>query len=137
MARTRTQSCGEPQALQRLSRAKSFLEVATLTADENDPALEFGAAAASIAILAGIAAADAACCFALGYRSRSQDHRDAEQLLARIEPGGKRAASSLRQLIGLKDSAHYGFVSVNAAELKRALRQADRLVAFAEEVLTR
>lgn len=137
MAAARTQTCGEPQALQRFARARSFLEVATLTADESDPALEFGAAAASIAILAGIAAADAACCRALGYRSRSQDHHDAERLLTQIEPGGKKAASCLRQLISLKDSAHYGFVSVNAAELKRSLRQAERLVAFAEQVLTR
>lgn len=39
--RTRVQRCGEPQARQRLAQAKSFLEVAEVTADENDPTLEF------------------------------------------------------------------------------------------------
>jgi hypothetical protein len=118
-----------------LARARSFLEVAKMTADENDPQLEYGAAAASIAVLAGIAAADAACCHALGRRSRSDNHHDAEQLLAQITPGGKRAAGELRKLISLKDAAHYGFITPSAAELKRSLRQAERLVLFAEKVV--
>jgi hypothetical protein len=58
----RTQACGEPQARQRLGHARSFLEVAELAADVSDPSLEYGSVAASVAILAGIAAADAACC---------------------------------------------------------------------------
>ena len=102
-----------------------------MAADESDPSLEYGAAAASIAILAGIAAADAACCQALGRRSRSDDHHDAEQLLVEIAPGGKMAASNLRKLIDLKDTAHYGFISPSAPELKRSLRQAEHLVGFA------
>lgn len=106
-----------------------------MTADENDPTLEYGAAAASIAILAGIAAADAACCKALGCRSRSDNHHDAERLLAKISPGGKGAASHLRKLISIKDTAHYGFISMSATELKRSLRQAEQLVQFAERVV--
>ena len=106
-----------------------------MTADENDPCLEYAAAAASIAILAGIAASDAACCQVLGRRSRSDDHHDAEHLLTQITPGGRRAAAHLRQLINLKDSAHYGFLSVSSAELKRSLRRADHLVSFAESLV--
>jgi hypothetical protein len=106
-----------------------------MTADVNDPSLEYGGAAASIAILAGIAAADAACCRALGKRSRSDNHHDAEQLLVQIRPGGKRAAAQLRQLIDLKDTAHYGFITISAADLKRCLRQAQRLVQFSERVV--
>ena len=135
--RTRVQRCGEPQARQRLAQAKSFLEVAEVTADENDPTLEFSGVAASIAILAGIAAADSASCAALGRRSRSDNHHDAERLLAQISPGGKRAASQLRQLIDLKDAAHYGFISISASQLRRSLRQAAHLVEFAERVATR
>lgn len=122
--RRRTQACGRPQAQQRLAHARSFLEVAELTADVNDPSLEHGSVAASVAILAGIAAADAACCQELGRRSRSDDHHDAEALLEEITPGGKRAASQLRQLVNIKDAAHYGFIGVTASQLKRALRQA-------------
>jgi len=58
----RAQACGEPQARQRLGHAQSFLEVAELAADVSDPSLEYGSVAASVAILAGIAAADAASC---------------------------------------------------------------------------
>jgi hypothetical protein len=133
----RTQPCGEPQARQRLAHAKSFLEVADLAADVSDPSLEYGSVAASVAILAGIAAADAVCCRELGRRSRSEDHHHAEDLLGEIKPGGKRAADQLRQLIDLKDTAHYGFIDVTTPQLKRSLRQAQHLVEFAEAVLGR
>jgi hypothetical protein len=135
--RGRTQACGGPQARQRLAQARSYLDVAELVSDENDPSLEYAGVAASIAILAGIAAADAACCQALGRRSRSDNHHDAEELLGQITPGGKRAAGQLRQLVDVKDAAHYGFISVSAAQLKRALRQARHLVDFAEQVRLR
>jgi hypothetical protein len=133
--RIRTQRCGEAQARQRLARAQSFLEVAELTADESDPALEYGGVAASVAILAGIAAADAACCQELGRRSRSESHHDAEHLLKEIGAEGERAATCLHHLIDLKDHAHYGFINVTAPELKRSLRQAKQLVEFAEATL--
>jgi hypothetical protein len=113
------------------------LEVAELAADVDDPNLEYGSVAASVAILAGIAAADAACCRALGQRSRSDDHHDAEALLVEVTPGGKRAAGQLRKLITLKDAAHYGFVSVTASQLKQSIRQTQQLVEFAEAVLQR
>jgi hypothetical protein len=131
----RTQACGKAQARQRLADAKSFLEVAELAADVNDPNLEYGSVAASVAILAGIAGADAACCQGLGKRSRSDDHHDAEALLQQIAPGGKQAASRLRQLVNLKDAAHYGFVNVTTPQLKRSLRQAQQLVEFADRVV--
>lgn len=54
-----------------------------------------------------------------------------------IEPGGKAAATKLQQLISLKDTAHYGFLSVSAAQLKQAIRQANHLIAFAEQVVLR
>jgi len=113
------------------------MDVARLTADERDPNLEYAAVAASVAILAGIAAADAACCFALGRRSRSENHHDAEGLVAEITPGGKQAAKQLRQLIQIKDTAHYGFISITSSQLKRSLRQAQHLVEFAEQVRLR
>jgi hypothetical protein len=106
-----------------------------MAAEESDPDLEYGAAAASIAVLAGIAAADAACCHALGRRSRSDSHHDAERLLIQVSPGGKGAATHLRKLISFKDTAHYGFITPSPAELKRSLRQADHLVSFAEKVV--
>jgi hypothetical protein len=133
----RTQVCTASDGRLRLDQARAHLEVAELAADTNDPDLEYTSVAASIAILAGIAAADAACCAALGHRSRSDNHQDASDLLAQITPNGKAAAAKMRQLISLKDSAHYGFLSISTAQLKQSMRHAEYLVEFAEEVLLR
>lgn len=134
---SRTQPCSAREARSRRSHARKFLEVAEITAGEHDQDPEYASAAASLAILAGIAASDAACCKALRERSRSADHHDAESLLRQVVPGGATAARSLQKLIDLKDAAHYGFFDVNRAELRKALRQARALLTFADEVLSR
>lgn len=135
--RGRTQRCDPVQASARLQRAERFLEVADLITDEADPDPDFMSAAAALAVLAGISASDAACCKALGVRSRGESHHDAESLLEQIEPGGRAAAVALRRLINLKDEAHYGFHAVSRASLRQALGQARRLVEFARGVLSR
>lgn len=133
--RGRTQVCGNREAQAKLRRAEQFMEVARLIKDEPDP--DWASAAAALAVLAGISASDAACCKALGQRSRGQDHHDAEALLELIEPGGKSAANAMRRLINLKDEAHYGFYNVAAQDLRSAITQAQRLIRFAREVLAR
>lgn len=133
----RTQDCGVREARQRLNQARSHVEVAELVGDTEDASLEYAGVAASVAILGGIAAADAACCAALRQRSRSENHQDATRLLSNIEPGGQAAARKLSQLISLKDTAHYGFLSVSRTQLKQAIRQASALVEFAEKVVLR
>ena len=99
--------------------------------------MDYASAAAALAVLAGIAASDAACCAALGRRSRGQDHRQATELVEQIAPGGSRAASALRRLLSLKDEAHYGLFDVGGKDLQGALRQAKALVDFADEVVQR
>lgn len=81
---SRARPCDANQAKQRMARAREFLEVAELVVDERDQGDSFvyASSAAALAVLAGIAASDAACCMALQERSRSESHRDAEQLLA-------------------------------------------------------
>jgi hypothetical protein len=117
-------------------QAKKFLELAEVVATERHvPAAADGAA--SLAILGGIAASDAACCIALGRRSRSQSHLDAALLLGDIEPGGKEAANALRRLLSVKDKANYGIESVSSRQLDLAIRQANNLVELAEELLRR
>jgi hypothetical protein len=73
----------------------------------------------------------------LQERSRSQSHRDAEQLLARITPNGRKAAGDLRELLNLKDKAQYGFLKMTVPEVQKVMRRASRLVDFAAEVLGR
>jgi len=122
-----------------MARAREFLEVAELVVDEKhqDASIVYASSAAALAVLAGIAASDAACCKALQERSRSENHRDAEQLLAQITPGGKKAAGDLRELLNLKDKAQYGFLKMSVPEVRKVMRRANRLVEFAAEVLRR
>lgn len=133
---TRVQPCSKADATTRLRHAVRFLEVAELVAEEGDD-LDYSSASAALAVLAGIAASDAACCAALSRRARGQDHREAATLVGTIKPGGKKAATCLRRLLGLKDEAHYGFFDVGGQDLKSALRQARDLVDFAQGILRR
>lgn len=129
----RTQPCTAVQARVRLSSAEKFLEVAKLVeGDDDDDAVR--SVVASLAVLAGIAASDAACCLALGNRSRAQNHHEAEGLLAGIANGGA-AATALRSLLDLKDKAQYGFIHASQDDLKISVRQAERLLEFTRELL--
>ena len=135
----RTRPCDANQAKQRIERAREFLEVAELVVDEKDRDASpvYASSAAALAVLAAIAASDAACCRALQERSRSEDHRDAEQLLVQITPGGDKAARDLAELLNLKDKAQYGFLRMSVPEVRKVMRRAKRLVDFAAEVLRR
>ena len=130
----RTRSCDAHDAQVRLSHAQSFLTVAELVVDTSDPD-EYGNAAASLAVLAGIAASDAACCAALGRRSRSENHLDAVGLLGEVRPRGADAAKYLRRLLSLKDQAEYGVMHLGVRDLQGATRSARQLVEFAERVV--
>lgn len=112
-ARGRTQSCDGNDAKTRLAHARKFLEVAELTATESE--VEGSASvSAALAVLAGIAASDAACCASLGRRSRGQDHRDALALLEQVTPHGAEAGKTLRRLLDLKTRPTTGsFTSVS------------------------
>lgn len=131
----RTQSCGRPQATTRLAHAQKFFDAAELIATDVTDDEANASVAASLAVLAGIAASDAACCARLGRRSRSQDHHDAERLLTEIVPRGRDAAKDLRRLLDLKDAAQYGVIHVSATELRSALRRARTLVLFAADTV--
>ena len=135
--RGRTQPCGVPEARAKLQRAEKFLEAAQFITDEPEPDADFVSAAAALSVLAGISASDAACCKALGRRSRGDDHHDAEKLLEEIARGGKSAANALRRLLNLKDEAHYGFYNVGSKDLERAVRQARTVIDLARDVLSR
>ena len=129
----RTQVCGTLEARTRLTSATRFVEVAGLVEAEEDGADR--STAAALAVLAGIAASDAACCARLGRRSRGDDHHDAAILLERIEPGGRDAATALRRLIGVKDKAQYGLMFASRQDVQGAMRQAQRLLEFAEDIV--
>lgn len=131
----RTRTCTAADARKRLADASKYLEVANITASEE--LAEAGNVATGLAVLAAIAASDAACCKALGETSRGDDHGDAAALLAQVSPGGEPAARDFTRLIALKDQSQYGFTDISGQNLTGALRRAERLVAFATTVLQR
>jgi len=133
----RTATCTKADAGVRLDQARKFEEVAELVQTEADVLSSAANVAASLAVLAGIAASDAACCAALGRRSRAQDHRAAADLLRQIAPAGDLAAAKLERLVDLKDTAQYGVIYVSAADLRTAMRLAKGLVEFAAGVVSR
>lgn len=132
--RGRVQQCDEQDARVRLRDARAQLDLADVV-ETSTP--EERKAGASCAVLAGIAASDAACCKALGKHSRSQDHRDAVALVRQVEPGGPEAAKNLERLLAMKDQVQYGLGDISRQRLVAGLRQAKALVAFAENVLAR
>lgn len=131
----RARDCTSADARKRLADARKYLEIAELAASANDD--EAGNAYAGNAVLAGIAAADAACCQNLGESSRGQDHHDAADFLRRVSPGGAQAAKDFERLIAIKNKAHYGFIHVSSPDIKAAIRQARKLVSFAEGIVER
>jgi hypothetical protein len=135
-ASVRTSPCDRRDTEARLAGARKFLELAEVVATERaNPASADGAA--SLAILAGIAACDAACCTALGRRSRGQNHHDAAVLLEEIESGGKEAGNAFGRMLSIKDRANYGIESVSGKQLDAVLNQAKKLVDFATELMRR
>ena len=132
----RTATCGRADATVRLRQAESFLVVADLVLDQSDdPTLALTSVAASLAVLAGIAAADAACCVALGRRARGQNHEEAVALVRTIAPNGEAMARDLSRLLALKDNAQYGVLIVTSERARSSVGWARRLLAATHEVV--
>jgi hypothetical protein len=132
-SKTRTQECGKAEAKIRLEDARQQLAYAELHGKDSKPSER--KASVATAVLAAIAATDAACCHALGERSRSDDHRDAVKLVRQVAPGGDAAGNRLQRLLSLKDESQYGFGGMSGQKYEVAIRQAKALVEFAEEIL--
>jgi hypothetical protein len=91
--------------------------------------------AVALAVLAGIAASDAACCAKLGKRSRGQDHTEAIGLLRTVVPHGEEMAKDLGRLLAAKDESQYGVTLVSRAKARRLLGYARRITDLASRVL--
>ena len=123
----RVSPCSPVEARTRLEQARAFLEVAELVLDESEEGLATPQVAAALAVLSGIAAADAICCLRLGQRSRGQDHRQAVDLLASVRPDGPALAKDLRRLLEMKDHAHYAASMISPARAEQAVGWARRM----------
>jgi hypothetical protein len=123
----RAQTCDRAEALNRLAQAEAFLTAAALVLEDEADAARPGVAGA-LAVLAGIAASDAACCARLGSRARGQGHDEAVALLSSVEPHGPEMAKDLDRLLNRKDASHYGTAFVSPGEAKKMVSWARRLL---------
>lgn len=122
---TRTKAC--PPAVQEGRRRKALqfaegFEVILGLADEADDVAD---ACVTLAVHAGVAAADVICCSRLGRHAQGENHTDAVSLLATTDP---RLARHLNTLLGMKTRAGYGHEPVTAASLVKARRAMTALV---------
>jgi hypothetical protein len=132
--RGRTVQAGAAEAKVRLNAARAFVSVAELVhAEPDDPVLPLRGVAAAVAILGGIAAADAICSVRLGEMFRGDDHMQAVDLLSRARPEGARVRGDFVRLLGIKDKVHYQAIIVTPDEAASAIRQARRMLSAAEE----
>jgi hypothetical protein len=133
----KTIKAGAEEAKARLNSARAFVSVADLVyAEPDDPVLPLRGVAAAVAVLGGIAAADAICCVRLGEMFRGEDHAQALDLLARAHPEGARVKNDFVRLLGVKDMVHYQAIIVTPTEAATAIRQAKRILMAAEEAYT-
>lgn len=112
----------------RRRHAESYLSAADLVVELGDDA-DVDAIAnvvGSLAVLAGIAAADAICGRALGERSASESHADAVTLLAKVS--GDRLAPTLRRLLQSKSDSQYSPLLLSAARARDMLEWSRKLV---------
>jgi hypothetical protein len=123
----RAQPCDRSDAIARITMADSYLSVAELVLSGESQIAGAGVVA-SLAVLAGIAASDAACCAKLAMRPRGQSHAEAVTMLSGVQPGGPQMARDLQRLVDRKDSSHYGMTFVSHSDARKMLQWASRLV---------
>lgn len=97
----RTKPCSRADAQGRFRRAEAFLYVADLVlgeevgSDQDYDDINLSGVSAALAVLAGIAAADAVCCHRLAAHSRGRDHQRAVALVRTVIPNGPAMANDL------------------------------------------
>ncbi|GGM11717.1 hypothetical protein GCM10010102_04280 [Promicromonospora citrea] len=123
MPRTRAMTRGDVRV--RAATARKYQEVGEMVLGE-DP--EERQVAGGLAALAAIAAADAICGARLGRCATGQDHGQAEDLLATVNPGGKDLARKFARVLSAKSSAHYGTTYLTTSETLTMVRCSRALV---------
>lgn len=126
----RTKITTPKQASTYLSKSEEYLAAA-----EREFGQRLHIAATSLAIHAGINAADAVCGIRLGKRSGGQNHEEVLGLLDTAGTDGKELAKELGRLLPLKTKAEYDPVDVSKTDAGRAVERARRCVLIARRVI--
>lgn len=130
----KTRPVDRAHAENRLNDARAFLQQAEISLQFVDGPRRH-ATVVSSAVLAGIAACDAACALALGMVS-SGAHDQAVRLLTHVS-GSTKAVGDLSKLVAIKTATQYTGKSMAERQATDAITRAQRLVAFAESQLRR
>lgn len=115
----------------RLRKAEQFADAFTTVLEFADEPGDVSDACATLAVHAGIAAADVICCRAVGRHHQGEDHRGAIDLLAQFDTG---LARHLKTLLDLKTLAGYSHDPITLSALKKAGRAMTALVDAARRV---
>ena len=118
------------------AQVRAYAGKAEEYADDAASEIEAGRyiAATSLAIHAGINAADAVCGARLGERAAGEDHDQVLLLLRQAGPDGTKVEKELRRLLPLKTKAEYEPDDVAPGVATKALERAQRCVAVARTV---
>lgn len=127
-ARTRPVSAAQARAY--VSKAEEYLSAAKAELDADR-----SIAATSLAIHAGINAADAVSGMRLGQRAAGQDHDDALVLLRTAGPDGTAVAKELGRLLPMKTRAEYEPDDIPKSDAAKAVEHARRIVEVARRLL--
>jgi hypothetical protein len=128
--RTRAVSAAQVRAY--LAKAEEYAAAASSEFDAGRTI-----AATSLAIHAGINAADAVCGARLGKRAAGQDHDQVLVLLRQAGKDGTAVEKELRRLLPLKTKAEYEPESVPRTTAAKAVERAGRCVVVARRAAPR
>jgi hypothetical protein len=126
---TRTRPVNAAQARAYVSKAEEYLSAATAELEARRPI-----AATSLAIHAGISAADAVTGMRLGQRAAGRDHDEALVLLRTAGPDGITAAKALARLLPMKTRAEYESDDIPRSDASKAVERASRIVEVARRI---
>lgn len=121
----RTRACTPVIVKDRRRKAEQFADAFATVLEFADEPGGVSDACATLAVHAGIAAADVICCTTLGRHHLGEDHRGALDLLASVDSG---LARHLKTLLDLKTLAGYSHDPITLATLKKAGRAMAALV---------
>lgn len=130
----RTRSCGSGEAWDRFQHAQRFLETAELVLEDTTRE-GYANVSGALAVLAGIAIADAVCCEVLGRQHRGEDHRAASELLRQVAQVGEQMAKDLDRLLAIKDKTSYQSGFLARADARKAVVWARRMIEAGTNVL--
>lgn len=130
--RVPTRNVDKSAAINYLRKAQQFSRAMLESLDNGD-----WDAAGLNAVHCAISASDAVLVFTQGLRSASSKHDDSAMLLESMvkAPGTKNAVSQLKRLVAKKNLIEYEERMFRESEARDAVKNASRLLAWAETVL--